>query len=105
MDLREKLIALSEENDIGEFYSEELKEKVYYCKLDTKDGTALGKILQTDDNIMAKMIIKSLCDKEGKLLFKSSDIEYVNRLPIAFSTEVFEKILQFNKMIPGTEKN
>ena len=101
MDLKEKLIQLSEQKEIGEFYSKELDETVFYTKLNTKDGTALGKILQIDDNIIAKLLVKSLCNADGELLFKASDIEYINRLPVGFTSDLFEQILIFNKMIPN----
>jgi len=105
MDLKEKLIALSEQKDIEKYYSEELGEDVFYIKLSTKDGTMLSKIIntQSDDNIVAKVLIKSLCTEDGELILKASDIEYINRLPLAFTSELFKRILLFNKMIADEE--
>jgi hypothetical protein len=104
MSLKENLIKLSESKDKGEWYSDELKETVYYLKLNTKDGTELGKLMQSDANIVAKVLIKSVCEKDGTLSFGKSDIGYINNMPISFTSELFEKVLIFNKMLPESVK-
>jgi len=104
MGLKENLIKLSELKDIGEWYSEELKENVYYLKLNTKDGTELGKLMQSDADIVAKVLIKSLCDEKGEILFKKADVPIINTMPISVTSELFEKILIFNKMLPESVK-
>jgi|AntAceMinimDraft_18_1070375.scaffolds.fasta_scaffold42499_1 hypothetical protein len=104
MSLKENLIKLSELKDMGEWYSEEIKEKVYYLKLNTKDGTELGKLMQSDADIVAKVLIKSICEKDGTLVFAKGDIGYINKMPISFTSELFEKVLIFNKMLPESVK-
>lgn len=103
MELKEKLMQLAEKREIGEWYSETLNDTIFYEKLNTKDGTELGKILHTDKDIIPKIIIKSLCDADGKKLFKITDLEFINKMPIEFTSELFEQILIFNKMMPGAE--
>ena len=108
MDLKEKLIQLSEKKEVASYFSKELDEKVYYCKLNTKDGTDLGIQLQKETpNVIAKILIATLCDEEGEMLFKPKDIELINRMPISFTSEVSEKVnntyLKSNMQEDGTK--
>jgi len=101
MSLREDLIKLSELKETRKWYSEELKKDVYITKLNTKDGTELGKLMQSDPNIFSKLILKSLCDEKGELIFAKNDMPYVNKLPLSFTSELAQEILIFNKMVKG----
>lgn len=100
MELRDRLVKFATDVVVGKWYSKDLKENVFFVRLNTKDGTTFGKSIQKDEDIVAKIILKSVCDEEGKLLFKAADLATINDLPISFTSGLFEEILRFNKMIP-----
>lgn len=102
MDLRDKIMQFSEKKEVKKIETKELGD-VFIIKLDTKTGTEISKALHTDADIIAKSMIASLSDEDGKLLFKKSDLEHLNSLPIEFTSEIFEQILIFNKMMPSDE--
>lgn len=110
MDLKEKLIALGEKREVGTHITKELnedktEETMYYLKLSTKEGAEIGQIIKNEKEIIPRVLIKSLCDEKGDKLFDEADIEYINRLPIAFTSEIFKEMLEFNKILPKDENS
>lgn len=99
MELRDFLVKLSEVKEVHEWLCKDLKETFYFIKLNTKDGTKYGRALD-DEDIVAKILISTMCDKEGVLLFKNADLGLVNAMPIDFTSEAFKQALIYNKMLP-----
>jgi hypothetical protein len=99
VELRDRLVKLSQEKEIHDWYYKPLDETFYFVKLNTKDGTKYGRTLE-DEDIIAKILISTMCDIEGALLFKRADLNVVNAMPIDFTSEAWKQALIYNKMLP-----
>lgn len=57
-------------------------------------------------DIRARMLVQSLCDADGALLFGSADLATVSGFPASAVTRIWEICLDLNGMRPGAaEKN
>ena len=52
-------------------------------------------------NARARILVIGICDPEGKPIFTRDDFGQINRLPAEFTEQIFEAILNVNKMRQG----
>ncbi len=87
--------------EISEMFEIEGAE-VYFLKLSTKEGEKVGEIARNGkvEGATAKMLVKLICDSEGERVFKDADLPIIDKMPIAISSEMLKKALEFNKLLP-----
>lgn len=98
MSLRDNLLALKSRLTIEEVAVDGLAEPVYIRTLTGRERDAFesacftqrGKtrVLNTD-NIRAKLLVRSICDKDGVRVFTDADVDAIGDMPASVLDELF----------------
>lgn len=100
-----KLLASSAAFKLGEVELAELGGKVFLRVLSSRERDALeaeftdaknnlGKL----DNIRAKLVVRALCDEQGKRIFTDAEVEQVGEMPAPLVSRIFDAAARHNGM-------
>lgn len=105
---REELLKLADELEIrkvkldsGEVYLKELTGSERDAYEQSLYEIKRNKPEMRMEHARAKLLVKTICDKEGKLLFKNADIVAVGKIPAKILDKLFEVAQDMNGLAEG----